>query len=399
MTLTTTTRNAGLMDLSALLQSQQVAKRDVVAPAEALRFRDGLLRLRGEDALLRPTTVADEGLAEKVGIPLRYLRTLREERPDLYDANLNGWLRGWRSGVKGHRRGDAATPDTRSFLVRTFTGEPGEEGVARAVLSSGYRIMDNLDVLTAALEGVRETGAEVEVDGCDLSERRMQVRLVCPGIEAMAPLLLTGYRSPFEHGADRVAPWDTERGRDHGFYAPDERPVVFAGLVISNSETGGGAFSLTPRLVVKVCRNGMTMTADALRNVHLGGRMDDGVIDWSAETQAANLTLVQSQARDAVRSFLSPAYVEAKVAEIEAAAGAPVRDAEATIKVVAKGLRISEERTIDVLAHFIMGGQMTAGGVMAAVTSVAQSVEDPDEAAALEASALPALALASRVAV
>ncbi|MEU7912281.1 hypothetical protein [Microbispora bryophytorum] len=32
---------------------------------------------------------------------------------------------------------------------------------------------------------------------------------------------------------------------------------MFAGFVISNSETGCGAFTITPRLLVQVCRNGM----------------------------------------------------------------------------------------------------------------------------------------------
>ena len=56
--------------------------------------------------------------------------------------------------------------------------------------------------------------------------------------------------------------------------------MVFAGFVITNSETGCGAFSLTPRLVVQVCRNGMTITRDAMRVVHLGERLDQGVVTW-----------------------------------------------------------------------------------------------------------------------
>ena len=61
----------------------------------------------------------------------------------------------------------------------------------------------------------------------------------------LAPALLAGYRTPFTGAA----------GADN--------PVVFAGFVITNSETGCGAFTLTPRLVVQVCRNGMTITRDA----------------------------------------------------------------------------------------------------------------------------------------
>ncbi|MBJ6628722.1 DUF932 domain-containing protein, partial [Streptomyces sp. I4(2020)] len=48
-----------------------------------------------------------------------------------------------------------------------------------------------------------------------------------------------------------------------------------------------------------------------------------------------------------------------------------------------------------ILSHFVRGGQMTAGGVMQAVTSTAQTLTDADQAAALEALALPALTAAA----
>lgn len=37
-----------------------------------------------------PTIVADEGIAAKLGISLTYLKRLRAERPDLWDAQLPG---------------------------------------------------------------------------------------------------------------------------------------------------------------------------------------------------------------------------------------------------------------------------------------------------------------------
>ena len=64
--------------------------------------------------------------------------------------------------------------------------------------------------------------------------------------------------------------------------------MVFAGFVITNSETGCGAFTLTPRLVVQVCRNGMTITRDAIRAVHLGERLDEGVVTWSEQHPATS---------------------------------------------------------------------------------------------------------------
>ena len=368
------TRHADMGDLAELLRDQQARKVDVVAAPSALRARDGLLVISGTepvlteagvdlaDGIYRPTAVCDEGIGEKLGIDLRYLRKLRDQATDLYDVNVNGWL---------HRQ----DPDRR-FLVRCFRGQAGT-GVARALLSDGYKRIDHLDVLTAILDGVRRAGVPVQVDGCDLTERRMYVRLHSDQVTALAPVLLAGYRSPFT-GAEGTA-----------------NPVVWGGLVVTNSETGDGAATITPRLVVEVCRNGYTITADAHRAVHLGGKLAEGVIGWSADTQQRHLDLITAKARDAVTRFLDPAYVQHVITRMERDAGAPVERPEETIRVISQQLRFAEGTREAVLAHFIKGGQLTAGGVMHAVTSVAQTLDDADTAHDLESHALRVLQLAA----
>jgi hypothetical protein len=49
----------------------------------------------------------------------------------------------------------------------------------------------------------------------------------------------------------------------------------------------------------------------------------------------------------------------------------------------------------EILAHFIRGGQLTAGGVMQAVTSVAQTLDDADAAHEMESQAVRALDIAA----
>ncbi|MGO9164921.1 MAG: hypothetical protein ACLP7J_30195 [Streptosporangiaceae bacterium] len=226
--------HATLADLAGLLRDQQARKLDIVAPAAAIRARGGSLLVDGSVPVLRedgvtlsageyrPAEVCDGGLAARLGIPAGYLRRLRGEHPGLYDANVNGWL----------------GRDGRSFLLRCLrpSGGPGP-GAVRAFLSDGYKIIDNLDVLMAALEGVRAAGYPVRAGQCDLTGQRMYVRVTCEQVATLAPALLAGCRSPFT-GASGA-----------------ESPVVFSGFVITNSETGCGAFTLTPRLVVQVCEN------------------------------------------------------------------------------------------------------------------------------------------------
>ncbi len=363
-------RNATLEDLAVLLRDQQARKVEIVAPAAAVRANGARLVVQESTPVLGPegvtmtvgsyvpTDVCDQGIADKLGIPGAYLRKLRDQKPDMYDANVNGWLDG----------------DERKFLIRSLRGD-NSGGVARAFLSDGYKIIDNLDVLLAALDGVRESGFPVQVDGCDLTERRMYVRVVCEQVRALAPVLLAGYRSPFTGAA----------GADN--------PVIFSGFVITNSDTGCGAFTLTPRLVVQVCRNGMTITRDAMRAVHLGERHEEGLVTWSGNTLDKTLALITAKTTDAVTTFLDPGYVQRAVRAMEQHAGHPVTDPQETVQTMSQRLRFTDDQQHDILAHFIRGGDVTAGGVMHAVTSVAQTLEDADTAHEMESLALRALEL------
>jgi hypothetical protein len=368
------TRNVTLADLAAMLRDQQARKVDIVAPATAIRAHHGQLMIDGTDPELgpdgvtmttgtyTPTEVCDHGLAEKLGIPAAYLRRTRHDRPALYDANVNGWLDG----------------DPRKFLIRCLRpADTTRPGAARAFLSDGYKRIDNLDVLMAALDGVRQSGVPVEIDGCDLTERRMYVRVVCEQVTALAPALLDGYRSPFTGAV----------GADN--------PVVFAGFVISNSETGCGAFTLTPRLVVQICRNGMTITRDAIRAVHLGERLDEGVVTWSGNTLDKTLALVTARTTDAVTTFLEPGYVHQVVRALGAQAGHELADPQEAVAVVSQRLRFTDAQQSAIMTHFIRGGDTTAGGILHAVTSVAQTLPDADAAHDMEAAGLRALEIAA----
>lgn len=373
-------RNTDLATLAASLNDHRARAMDVVAPASAVRMEGGAIVLDGtqpeitEDGVTltegryMPTRVADEGISARLDIPLAYLRRMRTDRLDLLDDNVNGWLR----------------DSEKSFMFRLLRNGDGMDmdgnhGLARAVLSDRYRVVDNFDVLLATLQGVRQAGTDQPDITCDLTERAMVVRIKSTGVAALAPQLLAGYRSPFsgQTGADN--------------------PTVFAGLVIRNSETGNGAFTITPRLVVQICNNGMTMVRDAQKEIHLGGQLDSGIVRWSDATLRRNLDLVTSKTADAVSTFLSVEYVTAKIAELERDAGVRLADAQKVITTVAKDLAFSETQKNEIMAAFIEGGTVTSGGVMHAVTAAAQKF-DGDTAYAMESVASRAMVLAARAA-
>lgn len=370
-----TRRNAALPEIVEVLRAQQDAKLDVVSAAHNLHMADGVLRIAGadhqltvdgvttRDAALTPTSSADADLAAKLDIPLPYLRRMRQVKTDLYDLNVNAWL------------GDR--PDRR-FLVRGLRDAASPEpGVLRAVLSDQYRIVDSLDVVVAVLNGIRHAGAQVEILQADLTESNVFLQIRSTDVEEMAPELLAGYRSPFT-GARGI-----------------ENPVVFGGFIVSNSETGHGRFRISPRLVVQVCNNGMTIDKHALSEVHLGGRLDDGRIQWSADTQAAALKLIGKKTRDAIAAFLNPDFVRAQIREITAAAGVPISAPVETIEHVSKKLNFTRAQQDAILADFISGGACTSGGVLHAVTSAAQRIENADVAYEMERHGLRAMSLAA----
>lgn len=367
-----TTRNASLRDMATLLRHQQANKLDVVVPARNMRLSGGLLEIDGvgepditldgvtpATGLFTPTGTCDGGLADKLGIPVRYLRRMREQdQIELLDHNVNTWLQ---------------THPNERYLARNLRGRHGGLGIARALLSEKYKITDNLDVLMSVLAGIKEAGVAVDVTRCDLTETRMYVKITAPEIAAVAPVLLRNYISPFTRA----------RGIDN--------PVVFAGFIVTNSEVGHGAFKITPRIEVQVCDNGVTIEKDALKEIHLGARLDDGVVRWSQDTRHAMAELAGKQARDAVRQFLNPSYLQNKIAEIEADAGVPVRDVEATLEFVSTELRFTTEEQNTILNHFIDGSDRSSGGVLHAVTSAAQTLDDADQAYELERHGLAAM--------
>jgi hypothetical protein len=417
---TDTLRNATLNDLVDLLRAQANTAFDVVVNAQALAYEGGLLHLSGGtidtakeltvDDIVNPkadeTKTADmtfrltqncEGqIAEKLGISRKYMGRMRDDavaelarqqaddsggRPfeaaTLLDHNVNHWLE--------------RDPD-RKFLLRAFhdPDRADEPGVARAFLSDSFGILDHLDMLTAALGGIKESGVDVTIDRCDLTERNMRVQISAPNVQALAPLWLKGYRSPFdEDGQGGPLQRVTNRARPPRDHSGD--PIVYAGLDLRNSETGGGAWEIGPAVIVEWCTNGATMKADAIRAVHLGSKLDMGVVEWSGDTHRKNADLIFAKAKDAVRSFLSLPYLQGIVDRIESKCGAPVKEPTTVVKRISTKFGFNEDEQNSIFAAFTASGQVTAGGVMQAVTAAAQCVEDPDRAAEMQGMAFDVL--------
>ena len=97
-----------------------------------------------------------------------------------------------------------------------------------------------------------------------------------------------------------------------------------------------------------------------MRAVHLGEKLDEGIIRWSDDTQRRELDLITSKTRDAVATFLDVDYMQTKIIELKSLAEADVVNAPKTIQRVSKKIHSSQNEQESILTHFIQGGDTSA---------------------------------------
>lgn len=329
-----------LQELYSTLEQQQKVKKDYLVNPSGLTMYEGnlIVTQKGREIVYEPTEHFHEQVSEKLSIPKGYYDRMKVKGVQLLDDSVNFWL----------------NKEQKTRLIRTF--ETDEQNIARAFLSNSYSIIDNLQVLTEALEAIRQTGLAVDIVGAELSDKRMYLKVVCPEVEVKANEMLKNYSRAI--------------GVDMG---------VFSGFVLQNSEIGAGAFQIMPRALVKVCMNGMVNVKDALRAVHLGAKLD--TIDFSKNeaVKAANLKLVKEQVKHAVKVFLSKTYLT-KLINVYTEMGskeivAPIPN---VIQTIANTYNLSEDRKNSLLNYFIKQGDNRVIGIANAITEECQTFRDAD---------------------
>ena len=243
--------------------------------------------------------------------------------------------------------------EAKPLLLRCLYDEAEDNHICRAVLSPSYSFIENFDVLTAVFDGLRvvreEHGIGFEPGPASISNTHMRARVNMPQLQMAADELLKDYRSP----------WTGKSGTDN--------PTVFMGIEIRNSEVGGAAFTIVPVIIIQVCDNGMTLTKDIFRKVHLGSAMEMGHV--SQRTMAATMELITAQTVDKVVEIGNPEFLQAKVDEfmelkrpvIPIAVQAYLKEA------------FDQERADKIFDDFITGGDISGFGVAQAITSHSQA--------------------------
>ena len=337
-----------LQELAAEVQRQSEAKRDFTADTRQLKVipADGdfeewkagpALEVNGMGRFpIRDT--AHSNVSAKMQIPKRYYDRMLQEAPNLLALNVNHWF----------------DNQPKKTLVRTLDGH------ARALLSNRYRVLDNDEVLEAALISLQGMKTKVEVRSCEVTEKHLYLKINFPEVTAEI----------------------RERGRKKG-------DIVEAGCMIKNSEVGLSILKVLPFINRLVCLNGSIMTDYGLKKRHVGrvaGSGDEAEEFFKDDTLKADDEAFLLKLRDTVAAAADEALFKSQVKKIEAATENELEgDIPETVEVIRKKYHMTDGEKSGILEHLIKGGDLSQWGMANAITRTSQDVSDYDRATELEA--------------
>jgi len=328
-----------LVELAQRIQANATLKADYVRPTNDLEVvvqeNEGgakpTVSLATPDGQFPIRPIAHDQIGARVGIPSKYYDRMLADAPELLATNVNTWFR--------------QKPEPR--MIRTLGGD------ARAFLSNQYNRIENEEIantvlpILARIPGARVISSEV-------TERRLYLQVVTPKTLAVK--------------------------------VGDE---VQAGVIISNSEVGQGAVSVQPLIYRLVCLNGLVVPDGKFRANHVGRRVEEGSlaqITYADDTRAADDRAVLLKLRDHVEAAVNEVAFAQRVERFTALASSReiVSPAKA-IGLLAKKLDLSENEGDSILSSLAKGGDLSAWGVVNAVTHQAHSATDYDRSVEWEA--------------
>ena len=203
-------------------------------------------------------------LAEKMGVPPKYLRELSEG---------DQWQRRLATNILNEHSG--WTSRTR-VLVRSV----GQE--VRGVLSDSYRRLNSVQILTAFIEEAVKQNAVV----CDalMSDTKVWVETILP-----QPVCIPT--------------------RQNG------EVVIYMGARFSTSDYGDGAVDMRAYLLNGACLNGMVRES-VMKQVHLGSKLPDN-LQLSERTYQLDTKTTMSAVKDLTGNLYSKENIMQKAIEIQ----------------------------------------------------------------------------------
>lgn len=227
---------------------------------------NGSLRMEMPDGQFTLHDNAIGQLADRMGIPQRYLRGLASGEP--WAKQLAATLLNEHSGWTQRSR----------VLVRTV----GKQ--VRGVLSDSYRRLNSVEILTAFVQEAADQGAVIS--DAYMNDTKIWAETILP-----TPLTVP-----------------TAKNGD---------VVIFAGARFSTSDYGDGAVDMRAFLLNGACLNGMVRES-VMKQVHLGSKLPDN-LQLSQQTYELDTKTTVSAVRDLTKGLFSKDNLTKKAIEIQGA--------------------------------------------------------------------------------
>ncbi len=322
-----------LTELAQELERQSQTKKDFIASTESLEMTNtGEMTIDGDTR--QELAIADHAhtqIAARLDIPAKYYTRMRDQAPELLAANVNEWF---------HQK-----PERR--MIRTL------DGSMRAFLSDRYRRLDNYDLASAVLPVLKEMGEGLKIVSTELTASRMYIKVINERLEL-----------------------EVKQG-----------DVVQAGIVISNSEVGMGSLKVEPLIYRLICLNGMIAQDHSQKRYHVGRNAEEGESYelFRDETIKADDRAFFLKVQDTVRAAVDITKFSTIVERMRESTeqrieGNPVK----SVELLTKSFGYNGEESSGILQHLIQGGDLSAYGLLNAITRTSQDVEDYERATTLE---------------
>lgn len=229
-------------------------------------------------------------MADRMGIPQRYLRQLASGEP-------------WAIALAAYLLNQHSDWTQRSrVLVRTVGTQ------VRGILSDSYRRLNSVEILTAFVQEAAGQGAVIS--DAYMNDTKVWAETILP----------TPITVPTKNNGD---------------------VIIFAGARFSTSDYGDGAVDMRAFLLNGACLNGMVRES-VMKQVHLGSKLPDNLA-LSQQTYELDTKTTVSAVKDLTKGLFSKDNLMAKAIEIQGASEVEVDFTKELKRLTANGGLLKQE--------------------------------------------------------
>lgn len=313
-------RYENMQQCITILKDREDKQSDIVTKSSAIFMNeDSSIEIPSLSPVSIPMTQwAHKQMANKLDIPNGYYNRMLEQDKPLLSTNVNRWLQ-----------------EDNSLLVRT------ESGAARAVLSSKYKVVQNRLVLLTVLNTLTDMQRPFITRSLSESDTTFYAKFV--GQET------------YDMGNN-----DLHRG----------------GIIIRNSEVGASRLRVDYFVCRLSCGNDAIFGGDGISKVHIGRKLDAGLIDYASDTVEADNVAMMKAIRDIIHTAFDPAGIQSIYDRIKLAKENVVQETGQVIRQIQAQNKLSDQLT-DRLLVSLQG--TTQFDIAQTLTLNAQYIKNEDD--------------------